>query len=157
MFPWLWIFAPQTYWPLSGAVSQDLVTDAFFRGIRPGAGVPAIERQVFEQASYGKQLGWLSDVVIEAIDANALRSAGAREALASLRTLHGRVERIRDRAPPGPRGRRDRPAGSDRGRQPRGAAARAAALPRCARASGRDVRRRSLIHQGRGAAARACR
>lgn len=95
MFPWLWIFAPQTYWPLSGAVSQDLVTDAFFRGIRPGAGVPAIERQVFEQASYGKQLGWLSDVVIEAIDANALRSAGAREALASLRTLHGRVERIK--------------------------------------------------------------
>ena len=95
MFPWLWIFAPQTYWPLSGAVSQDLVTDAFFRGIRPGAGVPAIERQVFEQASYGKQLGWLSDVVIEAIDANALRSAGAREALASLRTLHARVERIK--------------------------------------------------------------
>ena len=103
MFPWLWIFAPQTYWPLSGAVSQDLVADAFFRGIRPGAGVPAIERQVFEHASYGKQLGWLSDVVVEAIEANALRSAGAREALASLRTLHARVERIkiehrRDRA-----------------------------------------------------------
>jgi hypothetical protein len=95
MFPWLWIFAPQTYWPLSGAVSQDLVSDAFFRGIRPGAGVPAIEREVFEQASYGKQLGWLSDVVVEAIDANALRSAGAREALASLRTLHARVERIK--------------------------------------------------------------
>ena len=95
MFPWLWIFAPQTYWPLSGAVSQDLVTDAFFRGIRPGAGVPAIERQVFEQASYGKQLGWLSDVIVEAIDVNALRSAGAREALASLRTLHARVERIK--------------------------------------------------------------
>ena len=95
MFPWLWIFAPQTYWPLSGAVSQDLVADAFFRGIRPGAGVPAIERQVFERASYGRQLGWLSDVVVEAIDANALRSDGAREALASLRTLHAQVERIK--------------------------------------------------------------
>ena len=102
MFPWLWIFAPLTYWPLSGAVSQDLVPDAFFRGIPPGAGVPAIERQVFEQASYGKQLGWLGDVVV-AIDANALRSDGARKALASLRTLHDKVERIkiehrRDRA-----------------------------------------------------------
>ena len=103
MFPWLWIFAPQTYWPLSGAVSQDLVPDAFFRGIRPGAGVPAIERQVFEQASYGKQLGWLTDVVVEAIDVNALRSDGARQALARLRTLRDTVERIkiehrRDRA-----------------------------------------------------------
>ena len=61
MFPWLWIFAPTTYWPLSGAVSQDLTPEAFFRGIRPGAGVPGIEKQVFEQASYGKQLGWLID------------------------------------------------------------------------------------------------
>ena len=134
MFPWLWIFALQTYWPLSGAVSQDLATDAFFRGIRPGAGVPAIERQVFEQALHGKQLGWLSDVVIEAIDANALRSAGAREALASLRTLHGRVERIKiehrqDRA--------DAAIALLIGSRPtaRGAAARAAALPRCARSS----------------------
>ena len=95
MFPWLWIFAPQTYWPLSGAVSQDLSPEAFFRGIKPGAGVPAIEQRVFEQASYGKQLGWLTDVLAEAIDPAALRSPEARASLESLRTLQAKVARIK--------------------------------------------------------------
>lgn len=95
MFPWLWIFAPQAHLPLSGAVMQDLSPDAFFRGIRPGAGVPGIEKQVFEQASYGKQLGWLIDVLVDAIDANVLRSAEARESLESLRKLHAKIERIK--------------------------------------------------------------
>jgi hypothetical protein len=95
MFPWLWIFAPEIYWPLSGAVMQDLTPDAFFRGIRPGAGVPGIEKKVFEQASYGKQLGWLIDVLVDAIDGQDLKSAGAQEALASLKTLHAKIERIK--------------------------------------------------------------
>ena len=95
MFPWLWIFAPQTYWPLSGAVSQDLSPEAFFRGIKPGAGVPEIEQRVFEQASYGKQLGWLMDIVVSAIDPATLRSDGAREALASLSALRDKIERIK--------------------------------------------------------------
>lgn len=95
MLPWLWIFAPQTYWPLSGAVSQDLTTDAFFRGIAPGAGVPAIEKRVFEKASYGKQLGWLTDALLGGIDPSALRSDEARAALESLRALRTDVERIK--------------------------------------------------------------
>ena len=49
MFPWLWLYAPQISWPLSGAVTEAISTDAFFRGIKPGAGVPAVEQQVFEQ------------------------------------------------------------------------------------------------------------
>jgi hypothetical protein len=95
MFPWLWIFAPTTYWPLSGAVSQDLTPEAFFRGIRPGAGVPGIEKQVFEQASYGKQLGWLIDVMVDAIGPDELRSAEARGSLASLAKLQAKIERIK--------------------------------------------------------------
>jgi hypothetical protein len=95
MFPWLWVFAPTTYWPLSGGVAQDLSPDAFFRGIRPGAGVPGIEKDVFEQASYGKQLGWLIDVLVEAIDPDELRSPDARGALASLIKLQAKIERIK--------------------------------------------------------------
>jgi len=95
MFPWLWIYAPQISWPLSGAVTQDLTPEAFFRGIKPGAGVPAIEQEVFEQASYGKQLGWLTDVLVEAIDAKALQSADAKASLADLKNLHDKVERIK--------------------------------------------------------------
>jgi hypothetical protein len=96
MFPWLWIFAPQVRWPLSGGVAQDLSTEAFFQGIRPGAGVPAIEKQAFEQASYGKQLGWLTDVLLDAIRADALPSAAAREAFANLRALRDKIDRIKD-------------------------------------------------------------
>lgn len=95
MFPWLWIFAPQTSWPLSGAVTQDNSTDAFFRGIKPGAGVPGIEKEVFEQASYGKQLGWLMDVIVDAIDPAALRSPEGREALAKLDALRTKVGLIK--------------------------------------------------------------
>src|SRR5450432_877025 len=95
MFPWFWIYAPQISWPLSGAVTEQLSTDAFFRGIKPGAGVPAIEQQVFEQASYGKQLGWLMDVLVEAIDAGTLRSPEAQASLASLKELQAKVEQIK--------------------------------------------------------------
>jgi hypothetical protein len=95
MFPWLWIYAPQTSWPWSGAVTQGFTLDSFFRAIAPGAGVPDIEQRVFEQASYGKQLGWLTDVVVDAIDGAALRAPEARASFASLRELHGKIERIK--------------------------------------------------------------
>lgn len=95
MFPWLWIYAPQIAWPLSGAVSEAFSTAAFFRGIKPGAGVPAIEQQIFDQASYGKQLGWIMDVLVEAIDAPALRSPEAQTSLLNLKKLHATVERIK--------------------------------------------------------------
>jgi hypothetical protein len=37
MFPWLWLYAPQICWPLGGAVTEAISTEAFFRGIKPGA------------------------------------------------------------------------------------------------------------------------
>jgi len=95
MLPWLWLYAPQISWPLSGAVTEAISTDAFFRGIKPGAGVPAVEQQVFEQASYGKQLGWLMDVLVEAVDPATLRSPDARAALVSLKKLRAKVEQIK--------------------------------------------------------------
>jgi len=96
MFPWLWIFAPTTYWPFSGAVSQEISPDTFFNAIRPGAGVPGIEKRVFEQASYGKQLGWLTDVLVDSIDGNGLKSAEAQAALDNLKELRTKMKRIKD-------------------------------------------------------------
>ena len=95
MFPWLWIYAPQISWPLSGAVTEAISTDAFFRGIKPGAGVPAVEQQVFDQASYGKQLGWLTDVLLETVDSATLHSPEAQAALVSLEKLRAKVEQIK--------------------------------------------------------------
>jgi hypothetical protein len=94
MFPWLWIYAPATYEPLSGPVTQSL--EAFFGGIRPGAGVPAIEQRVFEQASYGKQLGWLIDVVLATTEASALPPGEARRALECLKQLQNKMTRIKE-------------------------------------------------------------
>jgi len=96
MFPWLWINATKVRFPLSGAVEQDLSTDAFFEGIKPGAGVPAIEKRVFEQASYGKQLGWLTDVLIAAMGEHTSLPPEAHAALEKLKNLQARAKRIKD-------------------------------------------------------------
>jgi hypothetical protein len=92
MFPWLWIFAPLTYWPLSGAVSQDFSLDAFFRAIGPASGAPSVEQRAFEQASYGRQLGWLTDVIVEAVKPTALSSLEASQSFASLEDLHAKIK-----------------------------------------------------------------
>ena len=76
-------------------MTEAISTDAFFRGIKPGAGVPAVEQQVFEQASYGKQLGWLTDVLVEAVDPATLRTPEAQAALVSLKKLRAKVEQIK--------------------------------------------------------------
>lgn len=67
MFPWyfMWApyFAPQWTSPLGGAVTQAFSLDAFFGAIDPGAGNGNVERAVFNYASYGRQIGTLSDTV----------------------------------------------------------------------------------------------
>lgn len=95
MFPWFWIYAPHVHWPWSGAVTQDISPETFFAGIKPNAGVPEIERRVFEQASYGRQLGWLMDVVVHALQPQALQGEEARASLRKLQVLHAKVERIK--------------------------------------------------------------
>lgn len=95
MFPWLWINATDLRFPLSGEVDQDL-SETFFNGIKPGAGVPGIEKQVFEQASYGKQLGWLTDVLLDAISPDMLKSETARDSWEKLTKLRHKIERIKD-------------------------------------------------------------
>lgn len=95
MFPWLWIYAPVTRWPWSGAVRENVSPEVFFGSIKPEAGDGEIEQQVFERASYGRQLGWLTDVVLAAIDPNALSSPAARASLESLQTLAGEIARLK--------------------------------------------------------------
>ena len=57
--------------------------------------MPAIEQQIFEQASYGKQLGWLMDVLLDAVDPATLRSPAAQASLLNLKKLDAKVERIK--------------------------------------------------------------
>jgi len=80
MAPWFLLWAPY-YAPLSGQVQQAFSLDAFFGSIAPAAGDGNIERAVFSYASYGRQIGMLSDVVAILLDKAGLSSTEHEKAL----------------------------------------------------------------------------
>jgi hypothetical protein len=65
MFPMLWLWSPQIFLPWSGSVKQEIELDRFFNAIPASAGDGAIEGAAFKRASYGSQLGWLTEVLLE--------------------------------------------------------------------------------------------
>lgn len=98
MFPWLYYWAPQFHFPFSGAVQQDIApsTDWFFGGIQPGTGDAALEQAVFDKvASYGKQLGILTDTMLWL--AGGVADGTAPPALEQLRDLQRQVEALKSR------------------------------------------------------------
>ncbi len=101
MFPWLWFWAPQVHLPWSGDVAQRIAptTHWFFQGIRPGAGHARIEEEAFDVASYGKQLGLVTELLLDL----SRRSGGApspqaAEALDKLLDIARRIEAIKAQA-----------------------------------------------------------
>lgn len=67
MYPWLFLWAPQLHLPFGGNVAQqiDPNTNWFFDAIAPTAGNGAIERKAFDVASYGRQLGLITEVLLD--------------------------------------------------------------------------------------------
>jgi hypothetical protein len=97
MFPWLWLYAPQFHLPWSGAVAQQIAPDThwFFSGIRPGAGDARIEEQAFGVASYGKQLGLITEVLLALAQESPPASAKAQESIDKLTTIQAEIERLK--------------------------------------------------------------
>lgn len=97
MFPWLFIWAPHYYLPWSGSVKQDISPDTqwFFDAIPEQAGNGALEKSIFETASYGKQLGILTDVVLELLAQTPPASASAQQAAKQLQDTHQKIEAIK--------------------------------------------------------------
>jgi hypothetical protein len=97
MFPWLWFYAPQLHLPWSGAVAQQIAPDThwFFGGIRPGAGDARIEEQAFGVASYGKQLGLITEVLLALAQQSPQASAQAQESIDKLKAIQAEIERIK--------------------------------------------------------------
>lgn len=97
MFPWYWIWMPQIHFPLSGGVVQDNGPDIsnFFRAIRPEAGIGSIEKEVFEVASYGKQLGLILDVLLPLTGAECPDPMKARKSLQELQALYDRIQDVK--------------------------------------------------------------
>jgi hypothetical protein len=80
------------YFPLSGSVAQNI---ELFDTIRPGAGNARVEKRAFEVASYGKQLGWLTEIVADLADQQAPKTAKARKSLANLKKIQAEIEKIK--------------------------------------------------------------
>ncbi len=99
MFPWFFVFAPQWQLPFSGSVAQriDPQTHWFFDGIDASAGDGRIERQAFEVATYGRQLGLLTEVLVDLANQSAPRSKSARESLERLKAIQTEIEKIKTR------------------------------------------------------------
>jgi hypothetical protein len=99
MYPWLWFWAPQIHLPWSGAVSQNIEprTAWFAQHIPADAGNASIEAQVTELASYGKQLGMLTEALIGVADQAPPADRKTQEAIARLRELQSSIDTIKAR------------------------------------------------------------
>ena len=97
MFPWFWIWAPRLNMPWSGDVEQDIepTTSWFFRGIRPGSGDATIEEKAFDVASYGRQLGLITEVLLDLAERSAASAPRAVEALAHLRQVKAEIDEVK--------------------------------------------------------------
>jgi hypothetical protein len=99
MYPWLWFWAPQFYFPFSGSVAQRIEPDTrwFFDGIRPEAGNADVERQIFDVASYGRQLGLITEVLLSRTSEDAVAPEQAARSLARLEGVYREVETVKRR------------------------------------------------------------
>ena len=97
MYPWLWFWAPQWHFPWSGDVAQRIDPDThwFFQGIEPSAGDGAVEEQAFDVASYGRQLGLITEVLIDLAEQAGTSSPAAATSLARLKAIAADIERVK--------------------------------------------------------------
>ncbi|MGQ0502954.1 MAG: hypothetical protein ACT4P0_10175 [Panacagrimonas sp.] len=94
---WHWNWNPQLHFPWSGSVAQRIEPDTrwFFGAIPPGAGDGAIEKKAFEIASYGRQLGLLTEVLLDVAEREGALGGKAGDSLAKLRTIQAQIEQVK--------------------------------------------------------------
>lgn len=99
MYPWLWFWAPQFHFPFSGSVAQRIEPDTrwFFAGISPEAGNGEVERQIFDVASYGRQLGLITEVLLSQASKDTIAPEQAAQSLARLKGVYREVEGVKRR------------------------------------------------------------
>ncbi|MBP6337825.1 MAG: hypothetical protein KA375_09525 [Vitreoscilla sp.] len=98
MVPWLWFWAPQLHLPFSGSVAQNIEpnTTWFSDLIQPQAGNASIEARAFGVASYGKQLGQITEVLLALTEGGKLDSGAAALSLQSLKEIKQAIDAIKD-------------------------------------------------------------
>lgn len=100
MFPWLWFWSPTLHLPFSGSVAQQIEPDTqwFFAGIPSQAGNGRIEKEAFEVASYGSQLGWITEVLLAQAKPGSIDAGQAAGALRKLEKAHAGIEAVKKRS-----------------------------------------------------------
>lgn len=98
MNPWFLFWAPQLTLPFGGSVAQRIEPDTnwFFGAIAPGAGDPQIERQAFDVASYGRQLGLITEVLADLAAQQPPTTPEGRKSLERLRGIQARIEQLKE-------------------------------------------------------------
>ena len=98
MNPWLVFWAPQLYLPFSGSVTQRIEpnTNWFFDSITPTAGDGQIEKKAFEVASYGRQLGLITEVLIDIAGKIPPGTDDGRDSLKRLKDIQTEIERLKE-------------------------------------------------------------
>ena len=100
MYPWLWVWAPQQHFPLSGGVAQQIdLFDSISTDAVNGNGNRTVEKKAFAVASYGKQLGLLTEILIELADRQARQSPlsdAAAQSLDQLNAIRAAIKIIKD-------------------------------------------------------------
>lgn len=100
MFPWLWVYAPNYQFPWSGAWAQSIDTDTVVGALtREGSKNAALERKAIDIASYGRQLGWITEVLLGRTSADPKDQIRGEQALAELRRVHDEIETLKERDP----------------------------------------------------------
>ncbi|KQV79201.1 hypothetical protein ASD15_21345 [Massilia sp. Root351] len=92
MFPLFWNLSPQFFLPWSGSVRQDIELDRFFNAIPRSAGDGDIEEAAFKRASYGSQLGWITEVLLETMKDVP---ADEKSPLGKLRLANADIQRMK--------------------------------------------------------------
>ena len=95
MFPWFWTWAPQLHLPLSGDVAQRIDPSAWFAAIPPEAGNGQIEQQACAVASYGKQLGLITELLLDVTQQTAPTSSQGQQALRQLQAIRDEIEGLK--------------------------------------------------------------
>lgn len=97
MFPWFFMFAPQVHFPWSGNVAQQIRPELewFFKGISPQSGDALLEQRAFEIASYGRQLGLITEVLLDLASQTAPDTPQGKLALKRLKSLAAQIEQLK--------------------------------------------------------------
>ena len=90
-------WAPQITLPFGGNVNQkiDPETSVFFESIPPKAGDARMEKKAFEVASYGRQLGLITELLLDMATHTKPTSEKGKRALLRLSKIQEEIENIK--------------------------------------------------------------